>query len=257
METPESIGAQTQINQLVIAEVEANCENTVEVADQREKTCVSPITGYALPPRWKKGESGNPKGRPSAGASIKEWMNILANYSMDEINAIIRDKKAPSAKRIAARSMRTAELERAREERRLILEHTDGKPSQRVTLAGDSSAPLQIQALTSLSDSAIDRLLAALDNLAQSQIERQILDIEPEITVNRLLEDDESDASPINSAQTLLDTTSDNIDLTNEQKETNKPTKVKRRRKSNKIIDKRGKRSICAPEFLASLKNKG
>ena len=64
----------------------------------------SPISGVVPPPeyRWKPGQSGNPKGRPSAGLAIVEWLNQMQELPYDEIEAVAKDKKAPAAKRAAA-----------------------------------------------------------------------------------------------------------------------------------------------------------
>lgn len=45
---------------------------------------VSPISGTAPPEatRWKKGQSGNPKGRPPAGLTIEEWFNVFAEKGL-------------------------------------------------------------------------------------------------------------------------------------------------------------------------------
>lgn len=64
-----------------------------------------------LRPPWKPGESGNPEGRPAAGASIKEFTNILQGMTELEVRAIARDKSAPVFKRAAAeRWLRSIEV---------------------------------------------------------------------------------------------------------------------------------------------------
>lgn len=71
--------------------------------------------GYGNPPmhsRFQKGESGNPAGRKTAGAYVREWLNVLAEkeLSESELRAIARDKAAPWTKRTAAeRILRTLE----------------------------------------------------------------------------------------------------------------------------------------------------
>src|ERR1700748_486471 len=67
--------------------------------------------GYCKPPverQFKPGNSANPKGRPAAGATIKEWFNAMADYSGVEIDAVISNPEAPRAKVAAARAWRDA-----------------------------------------------------------------------------------------------------------------------------------------------------
>lgn len=53
---------------------------------------------------WKKGQSGNPKGRPTAGATLREWLNIFADQNLTEkaLRKIARDPVVPWPKRAAA-----------------------------------------------------------------------------------------------------------------------------------------------------------
>jgi hypothetical protein len=72
--------------------------------------------GGNVPPvehRFPAGVSGNPKGRPTAGASIREWLNVLAAdeaMTEPELRRLARDKAAPWPKRAAAeRALKTLE----------------------------------------------------------------------------------------------------------------------------------------------------
>lgn len=76
-------------------------------AVQATEPGVSPISGTAPPPehRWKPGQSGNPDGRPpAAGATIKEWANLLVHQGVaePELRRIARDPKEHPARRMAA-----------------------------------------------------------------------------------------------------------------------------------------------------------
>lgn len=71
-------------------------------ADQAEHA--SPFNGVVPPPehRWQPGQSGNPAGRPAAGASIIEWMNTLQDMPEEDLERIARDRKEKPARRAAA-----------------------------------------------------------------------------------------------------------------------------------------------------------
>jgi hypothetical protein len=72
--------------------------------------------GGIVPPtehRIKPGEVRNPRGRRTAGASVREWVNVLAEQDPTEraLRRISRDKRLPFAKRAAAeRMLRMLEL---------------------------------------------------------------------------------------------------------------------------------------------------
>src|ERR1035437_5382139 len=59
-------------------------------------------------PRWKPGESGNPAGRPRAGAGLAERYNQLAGATRDELTASTDAPESPVAKVAAARRWRDA-----------------------------------------------------------------------------------------------------------------------------------------------------
>jgi hypothetical protein len=70
----------------------------------------SPFNGIVPPPehRWVKGQSGNPLGRPAAGASIKEWLNVMADWTEEQLDKVIGSKAEPLAKRAAAQQWKQA-----------------------------------------------------------------------------------------------------------------------------------------------------
>ena len=95
--------------------------------------------GGIVPPvetRWKPGQPGNPKGRPSAGASVKEWWNQMREWPLSKVESVLRDKSAPVNKLSAAQEWLSACLGREGAEPgrsvERIIGHTDGKPAQQV-----------------------------------------------------------------------------------------------------------------------------
>lgn len=96
---------------------------------------VSPISGVAPPvaTQFKKGQSGNPKGRPPAGLSIREWLNTMQDWSVAEIQKLIRDPKATVAQKSAARIWIAAASKGGTDFDR-IMDRTEGKAKQVVDL---------------------------------------------------------------------------------------------------------------------------
>jgi hypothetical protein len=81
------------------------------MSDTEEQSGVPGRNGGTLYP-FQPGQSGNPGGRKTAGATIREWFNSLAEQQLDEdaLRAVARDKRAPWPKRAAAeRILRTLE----------------------------------------------------------------------------------------------------------------------------------------------------
>lgn len=59
--------------------------------------------GNQLGRKFEPGQSGNPAGRPpSAGASIREWLNIMGEWPMHRVKAAARDENATVVQRAAA-----------------------------------------------------------------------------------------------------------------------------------------------------------
>src|ERR1043165_8450300 len=73
---------------------------------QANKHAASPRNGVVPPPehRWKPGQSGNPAGRSTAGAHIRQEVNTLAeiNPTSDVVRAIANGPKEKTNRRAAA-----------------------------------------------------------------------------------------------------------------------------------------------------------
>lgn len=92
--------------------------------------------GGVIPPApaWKPGQSGNPKGRQTAGASVKEWYNQMKEWPRSKIERVITDDNAPINKRTAARDWLAADSDRQKPDSSVdrIIEHTEGKAAQQI-----------------------------------------------------------------------------------------------------------------------------
>ena len=103
--------------------------------------------GGVIPPvehRFKPGQSGNPAGRAgSAGSSVREWINAMAEWTVAELQAVKDDPKATAAKRTAARLWMEATSDDANTAGNpiagaafdRIMDRTEGRPKQAVSLS--------------------------------------------------------------------------------------------------------------------------
>ena len=134
-----------------------------------------PGNQHGVETRWKPGQSGNPKGRPAIGASIRNWLNVLAEenedgsakYTMADIRAIAEapedSKKFSATKRAAARQLieiATKYGKDAREALSLILDRTEGRPAQSIHMHGHLTADPAVE----LTEDTLQRIRQAADN---------------------------------------------------------------------------------------------
>lgn len=61
--------------------------------------------GDKVAPQWQPGQSGNPAGRKTAGASIREWYNSMHGWSEDDLKRCMNDKKEGYSKRKVAEAI--------------------------------------------------------------------------------------------------------------------------------------------------------
>lgn len=93
----------------------------------------------------KLGEVRNPKGRPNAGASIKEWINQMQGWPTDRVQSVADDESQPIAKRTAARAWLLAATKDTTTTGQPIAgpyfdrvcDRTDGKPIESVKITND------------------------------------------------------------------------------------------------------------------------
>lgn len=112
-----------------------------------------PIKPSDNPKPWKKGQSGNPKGRPKkiysilkekgySGDDIRTAFGEMAWYTLNELKAVHKDEKKPVIMRIVANQFYLAlskgDWGRVKE----ILEHVIGKPKQGLEHTGKDGAEL-------------------------------------------------------------------------------------------------------------------
>jgi hypothetical protein len=122
---------------------------------------------------FRKGVSGNPRGRPAIGAALREWLYVLgdenedgtAKYDEDELRAIMADKQAAPMKRTAAARLveMYGEGRQGREACDMILDRLEGKPAQAVHVTGamatDPALEVTQETLARIRDAASEKPL--------------------------------------------------------------------------------------------------
>lgn len=102
---------------------------------------------------WKKGQSGNPKGRPKkiytvlkekgfSGDDIKTAFGEMAWYTLNELKQVHKDEKKPVIMRIVANQFYLALSKGDWGKVKEILEHTIGKPTQGLEHTGKDGQEL-------------------------------------------------------------------------------------------------------------------
>lgn len=93
------------------------------------------------------GVSGNPNGRPTAGASVKEWWNVMQEWTETQLAVVFESKAAPINQRAAAGQWLGALNDGDSLDR--IVNVTHGKPTQPLDVQG-AVVPLAVQIVTPL-----------------------------------------------------------------------------------------------------------
>ncbi|MBC7783165.1 MAG: hypothetical protein H7144_04935 [Burkholderiales bacterium] len=118
------------------------------------------------------GQSGNPKGRPSAGAAVREWLNAMQDMTRDELDRIFKDEAEPINRRTAAGIWIGASTTGGTDFDR-IMDRTDGRPKQSIEIeATPINAERQAMAERLRSDPEAARLALELDRRLRNQTEQ-------------------------------------------------------------------------------------
>ena len=145
------------------------------------------------PTTWRPGQSGNPSGTKTAGASYKEHINALAGKERTHIASVARDQHAPAVQRMAAKTLLRAlrdgyckAVPMAANDLDRMADRTDGKPVQAVhvttttirppAVIGVDKAPLVLQCFASIPPAERPALLKQMIALDPPALEAEPVD---------------------------------------------------------------------------------
>ena len=92
--------------------------------------------------RWQPGQSGNPGGRKPGVVYVSEYLATMADWSRQEVEAVLASIDTPITKRIAARRLLGADSDDARQagaDFDRIADRTEGRPYQSTTVRHEDS----------------------------------------------------------------------------------------------------------------------
>lgn len=99
--------------------------------DSKRRTPTEKRTGSLRPP-WKKGQSGNPSGRPRADAALRDAAREYTQEALDVLAGCLKSKSA------------AIKIKAARE----LLDRGWGKPRQSVELGATDDVSVRVQVIT-------------------------------------------------------------------------------------------------------------
>jgi len=94
--------------------------------------------GYKKPPvgkRWKKGQSGNPKGRPKSGFALNEYITDLANVELEDKKTMLEAVVGKVYEEALDGNMTAINF---------LADRILGKPSQQIGIKDVSDEPIKV-----------------------------------------------------------------------------------------------------------------
>jgi len=102
--------------------------------------------GYKKPPvgkRWKKGQSGNPKGRPKSGFALNEYITDLANVELEDKKTMLEAVVGKVYEEALDGNMSAINF---------LADRILGKPSQSIGIKDVSDEPIKVFDIDGLDD---------------------------------------------------------------------------------------------------------